>query len=64
MRVNGMDDIFHEGAPITAMAIPISVKQIASVKRAGKIMRIEAREPMTESMHALKEEPSAAGSVR
>ena len=34
MRVNGMHYIFHERAPITAMAIPIIRQKIASVKRA------------------------------
>ena len=59
MRMNGMHHIFHERAPITAMAVPIIRQKIASMKRAREIMRIEAREPMPKRVHALKEKPSS-----
>src|SRR5690348_8872054 len=59
MRMNRMHRIFHERAAITAMAIPVICKKIASEQCAWKVVRIEAREPMPQGMHALKEQPSA-----
>jgi len=43
MRMRRMDDILHEGPAVTAMAIPIFDKPIASLKGAGKVMRAGGR---------------------
>ena len=59
MRVNRVHYIFHERAAITTMAIPVVRQEIASVKRAREIVRIETHEPMSEGVHALEKKPSA-----
>ena len=59
MRMRRVDDILHEGPPITAMPIPVFGKSIASLEGAGKIMAIHTREAMTQRMHALEQQPSA-----
>ena len=61
MGVNGMDDILHERAAITAVAIPVIRKQIATLESAGQIVCIKTCEPMSESVDALEEQPPAAG---
>ena len=56
MRMRRMDDILHEGPAVTAMAIPIFDKPIASLKGTGKVMRVYTPdEPMTKRMHALEQ---------
>ena len=55
MMMRRMDDILQEGPAVTAMAIPIFDKPIASLKGTGKVMRVYTHEPMTKRMHALEQ---------